>query len=218
MSLDNIDFDDPNIKRLIAWQAIDSYKSFLNWCDQEIIYAISDIENQRDQLAKPEVCEDMITDAIASIIRARASLIGINVMREAAHSGHCDLIIQKGHYQWLCEAKIYKGPTYIYDGHKQLIERYLVGSNDYTSNAGMLIYFKNRDKVLTKVKSCRSMISTLHEGKVIDYESAYPLNFKSLFPHPITELPINVTYYNVSISHQSQPIDHTDEDITVEPE
>lgn len=203
MSLDSIDFNDPDLQRFIAWKAMTTYEEFLSWCHNELLLSIDAIESHRDSLSKPDKNEDDCSDIIATRLEGRANLItGVNIEREALSSGHCDITIKKDNFKWLCEAKIYKGEQYILDGHNQLVERYLAGTNKFNTNAGMLIYFKT-DGIKTKIDKCKAKITTI-PATVTDFSDEFPLHYKSTFPHPHTELDTQIVYFNVSLNHQSQ--------------
>lgn len=200
--ISNVNFTDPDVIAFIKWKSSNTYEEFLQWCHDELLIAIEEIESHRDSLSEDTKDEDDCTDIIATHLKARTKLItGVNIEREALSSGHCDLTIKKDKFTWLCEAKIYKGPKYILNGHNQLVERYLAGTNKYNSDAGMLIYFKV--PLGDQITKCKEELANL-PATITLYSDDYPLHYKSQLLHPHTSLNVQVVYFNVSLNHQSQ--------------
>jgi len=82
----------------------------------------------------------------------------IQVVREGGEQGHVDITITHGQkkYKWLGEAKFDRGPSYLEEGMKQLLTRYMSGNE---IGGGMLIYNKEKDS-LSRMKKWREHLKT----------------------------------------------------------
>lgn len=105
------------------------------WADlvEEALAKISvDMTGQRHYLQKQS--EDALTTSVLLGLRHAGLEAAMKVV-----GGNCDVTIEFRGYQWLGEAKKWKGASWIWDGYQQLTTRYAAGLANQT-RGGMLIY------------------------------------------------------------------------------
>lgn len=93
---------------------------------------------------RSEDSEDRLTDEICSSL----GLLGYTADHDKESGGHVDVTVELGPHSWIGEAKIHKGPAYLYDGFLQLTTRYRPASGNWKHNqGGMLIYIQSMKNV-----------------------------------------------------------------------
>lgn len=192
-----------NLISHIEANLIENYEDFIQWTHNKIIIAIGHIEAKRDLFCSAN--EEMITSMIDAIIKSSESvaLNHITSNTEGHASGHCDLNISWGEYHWHGEAKIYKGPAYIYEGYRQLTERYYAGTSSY-NYAGILIYFQ--EPMIKKLTGYKNLLLEKKDDAQIEEDiiTGRPLYFNVKDNHPSTGLPMNIVHFPVNLDHQSR--------------
>ena len=128
-------------KRLI----VKTYDEFIDILYDDLDRIVSLIE-ENPELHKKD-SEDRITIEITRSLRHQ----GYQASHETKHGGHCDVLVSRGNFCWIGEAKKHNGYDYLMEGFLQLTTRYSTG-DDYQQAGGMLIYHfeKNTHKVMTE--------------------------------------------------------------------
>ena len=90
--------------------------------------------------------QNISEDALTSHIRSHLNGMGFPATHDTGSGGHPDLVVKYGaHFQWVAEAKIYRGNEWLLQGFDQLYQRYISGIDG--RRHGELIVFCYREKV-----------------------------------------------------------------------
>ncbi|MCG7544700.1 hypothetical protein MHM93_10960 [Pseudoalteromonas sp. MM17-2] len=133
------------------------YEKFNNAVDSSLNNILSKIQSH--PYARRFDCEDRITIDIVNSFQ----LLGFNAEHEAYHNGNVDITVSHAQsIYWLGEAKIDRNSGYIFEGFRQLVDRYLTENRTKTFPV-MLIYCKTRSINKTK----ENWLSYLKRGDLI---------------------------------------------------
>lgn len=102
--------------------------------------AAMEINDDRKDLQKES------EDALTSHIKTHLKAMGFRATHDTGSGGHPDLVVQDiGNFQWVAEAKIYRGNEWLLQGFDQLYQRYISGIDG--RRHGELIVFCYRENV-----------------------------------------------------------------------
>ena len=194
---------DPDIKGLIERKTATNNESFVLQLYKDIDQAIMALEQDRHFYQKVEFQEDHITAIIITFLKGRF----YDAEHDTQHGGHCDILVKHASlkFEWIGEAKLWKGAKYIQGGFKQLTKRYATGTvND--SHGGILVYIKQPD-AKNKLDTWETWIDDNIDTISKENESN-PLRFKTIHKHHASGLPYNVRHMFVVLNHEN----------TIEPE
>jgi hypothetical protein len=92
----------------------------------------------------PELHQNDTEDRLTLDIMRSLRCLGYNASHESKIGGHADLVVRKGKFIWIGEAKIHHDYEYLWKGFQQLTTRYSTGDNNQ-NDGGLLIYIKVRN-------------------------------------------------------------------------
>lgn len=187
---------DPSIAGMFQRKLAASKDIFIKQLYCDIDNAIQVLEQNKHFYQDPKWGEDELTISIINYLKA----CNYEVEHDTQHGGHIDMLVKHtpGKYEWIGEAKIWDGPKYIYDGWIQLTERYGTGSIR-DDHGGIIIYVKG-ERSLKKFNDWKAYLTNEIPDIEIEAEES-PLRFKSVSPHPATDLPYYVRHMVVSLYH-----------------
>lgn len=189
---------DADVKGLIERKTVSSQENFVETLYKDIDEAIRILEQDRHFYQGPEYHEDHITSCIITFLKGRC----YDAEHDTQHGGHCDILVKSSvkSFEWIGEAKLWKGVQYIHGGFKQLTRRYATGTfND--SYGGVLVYVKQTN---TKSKTdewkawIESNLPTLGHS-----DEANSLRFRTSHTHVSSGLPYNVRHMFVVLNHET---------------
>jgi hypothetical protein len=124
---------------------VETYSEFIQLLYNDIDKIIYQLQENPELLQTDT--EDRLTLGITNNLRC----MGYNASHESKIGGHADLVVKKGEFTWIGEAKIHRDYNYLWEGFQQLTTRYSTG-DDNQSDGGLLIYIKveNAKKVIEK--------------------------------------------------------------------
>ncbi|EKN5029784.1 MULTISPECIES: hypothetical protein [Yersinia] len=190
---------DPSFEGLIERKISASPEIFLKHLYKDIDEAIVNLEQQRHMYQGKMWGEDQLTFQIITFLKGRL----YDAEHDTQHGGHVDILVkqQHGRFEWIGEAKLWDGPSYIQDGWIQLTERYSTGTiND---NAGGLIIYIKQQKALDKFQNWRSHFESNNECISLAFDQENPLRFESKTAHPTSGLPYSVRHMAVCLYHHT---------------
>jgi hypothetical protein len=115
-----------------------TYDEFINILYRDIDMAIYQLEEN------PELLQKDGEDRITIDIKRQLVCMGYNAQHDSKIGGHADLIVRKGSFLWIGEAKIHKSYDYLWEGFLQLSTRYSICDSNQ-KDGGILIYIRNED-------------------------------------------------------------------------
>lgn len=188
----------PGIGRLPSRLLADNYKEFVNVFYRDLDQILATIEENPEVRAKDG--EDRLTIEIRNMLR----ILGYDASHDSKIGGHADLLVRKGEFIWLGEAKVHKQTyDYIWEGFQQLCTRYSIGS-DNQSCGGLIIYIRipNSTSVMERWKSHL-------EGKKLPEYKMLPCGLKSIaffstHSHERSGLPFEVRHIPVMLYFNPQ--------------
>ncbi len=124
------------------------YDDFIKilYCDiDRIIYQIEE---------NPELRQDDKEDRLTIDIKNQLCCMGYNASHDSKVGGHADLVVKKGNFLWIGEAKIHGAYEHLWEGFQQLNTRYSTGDFNQ-KDGGIFIYIrqKNASSILDKWKT-----------------------------------------------------------------
>ena len=114
------------------------YDGFINILYFDIDKIIFQIEEN------PELRQDDKEDRLTIDIKNQLCCMGYNASHDTKIGGHADLVVKKGNFTWIGEAKIHSSYNYLWEGFLQLTTRYSTG-NCNQRDGGIFIYIRNKD-------------------------------------------------------------------------
>lgn len=185
----------PHISRSIQRQFPGSYEEFVDTLYEDVNDIVRDLE-ENPELQKP-ISEDRLTIQIRNGLRR----LSYAAEHETKVGGHADLIVKRGDWLWLGEAKIHNDYAWLLKGFHQLTTRYAVG-RDYSSQGGLIIYVtgKNTAGVMTKWAGHLEEHVDSDWGLSTDHDIDSPqLTFFSQHKHERSGLDFRVKHIPVSL-------------------
>lgn len=134
------------------------YSEFVEVLYSELDRAVALLEHDAGDFMDSD--EDRISREICRLLSMR----GFYATHETDQGGHVDLTVTSSNrkYEWLGEAKRWKGPAYIHDGFDQLLNRYSSGAPG--KNHGALLIYVQIDKCAEKLCSWRARLESHAES------------------------------------------------------
>lgn len=131
----------PEFATFLDGMLVQSYDDFV-----EVLY--SDIDSGIDLLQESAELlhnckEDLLTQTIKIYLKGK----GYTATHDEKHRGHCDLLVRKGRFKWIGEAKIHGAYDTLFKGFKQLSTRYSTGDSNQNSG-GVIVYIRGKDAKL----------------------------------------------------------------------
>ncbi len=136
---------DPVLAGFLERRLVKTYDDFITVLYKDIDAIVQLLQGDRHLLHDDS--EDRLTvDIIHQLIH-----MGYNASHDAQHGGHCDILITKGLFRWIGEAKIHSSYPYLFQGFSQLSTRYTHGGS-YNTEGALLIYLtqENARRVINK--------------------------------------------------------------------
>lgn len=173
------------------------YKDFI-----EILYRdidkITVLQEENPEIYFQDQREDRLTVEIKNAL----NLMGYSASHDAKHGGHADLVVKKGSFTWIAEAKVYRGNAYLWQGYLQLTTRYSTGNTHQTDGALLIYVFQPHalsimDQWMAELPTKSSSISTKKCPKK-------ELCFYSSTPHQKSGLDFNVRHIPVLLYFDPQ--------------
>lgn len=123
----------------------DGFIKILYFDIDKIIYQIE--ENPELRLQDGE-------DRLTIDIKNQLCCMGYNASHDTKIGGHADLLVKKGNFIWIGEAKIHSSYNYLWEGFLQLTTRYSTGDSNQR-DGGIFIYIrqKNANAIIEKWKN-----------------------------------------------------------------
>jgi hypothetical protein len=171
---------------------------FFELAERATIFGCKELANN-PQL-KQGLKEDQLTDNLVAQIKA----LGMRASHDTMNGGHCDIFIEAdGGFQWIAEAKIWKGVDSISEGFLQLTSRYLVGQTG-KDRGGVIIYCFDiaSEAAISKWKL---HLSTNHAPVRIDMPPTLDCCFRSISCCARTERDVHILHLAVPLKFE--PID-----------
>jgi len=198
---DNLNYHDleligkyiPELNKILLRFRVGNYDSFI-----KLLYDDIDMIIAKKQ-ENPELYYNDSEDRTTIDIVNQLSCLGYTTSHDTKRGGHVDILVNKGVYTWIGEAKIYRGCEYIWQGFLQLITRYSTG--DYNQrDGGLLIYINNHPDAKSIMDEWKKHLS---EKKLIDYEDNIclirPLSFFSSHKHDKSGQPFKVRHMPIML-------------------
>ncbi|MDC0664371.1 hypothetical protein [Marinobacter sp. SS21] len=158
---------------------------------------IEDAQDGPQFFTPDKVGEDRVTFFITKLIKRS----GFHVARDEV-AGNPDLVLSWNGHKWIGEAKIYKGPAYLFEGWLQLTTRYSSGSGKQKTG-GVLIYFYG-DNAKGMLDDWRDKLTGEVEG--IEFKDCHlnSLAFRSAHSHHKSGLPFFVRHSVALLKHEPE--------------
>lgn len=129
---------DPNFATFLSGLLVQTYDDFIEVLYKDIDLSIKNLEESAELYQKCE--EDLLSHVIATYLRGK----GYSATHDEKHRGHCDILVRKGNYKWIGEAKIHGAYDTLFKGFQQLNTRYSTGDINQTAG-GMIIYIRGKN-------------------------------------------------------------------------
>jgi len=171
----------------------DNYDDFVKVLYKDIDNIIFSIEEN------PEHVQDDSEDRLTIEIRRSLKHMGYSATHDEKCGGHTDLLVRKGTFVWIGEAKIHKDYAWLLKGFQQLCTRYSTGDSNQR-NGGIIIYIfvENAKSVMDKWKEHLSN-QDIPEFKT-DICNKREISFISTHCHTRSGLPFIVRHMPVILS------------------
>ena len=188
----------PGLSDVIKRHTVSSMDEFVEQLYVDLENAIQTAENNKQQF-KGNFSEDYIT----TLLLAHLTALNYDATHDTQIGGHCDIFIKhrlKG-FQWIGEAKIWKGCKYIMGGWQQLCNIYSRGTQR-DNHGGILIYInqRNANKLFVDWKDHMESSDKIDDLN-IEIDSKNPLRFNSTHTHLASGLPYNVRHFALVMYH-----------------
>ncbi|AFY58953.1 hypothetical protein Riv7116_6628 [Rivularia sp. PCC 7116] len=146
--LQNLEQHIPGLGRFPSRFLVTNYNKFI-----ELLYEdIDDIIYQIQE--NPELRQKDSEDRLTIDIRDQLRRLGYDASHDSKFGGHADLLVKKGNFTWIGEAKIHSSYNYLWEGFLQLTTRYSTGDFNQR-DGGIFIYIrqKNASAIIEKWKN-----------------------------------------------------------------
>jgi len=146
--LQNLEQYIPGLGRFPSRFLVTDYNQFI-----ELLYKdIDDIIYQIQE--NPELRQKDGEDRLTIDIRDQLRRLGYDAAHDSKFGGHADLLVKKGNFTWIGEAKIHSSYNYLWEGFLQLTTRYSTGDSNQR-DGGIFIYIrqKNVSAIIEKWKN-----------------------------------------------------------------
>ena len=130
---------DPDFRDLTCRMLCNNYEEFISFFYKDLDKAIREMENNCDRFHKGDWHEDDLTIHLSQFLKGRY----YDIEHDTSRGGHCDIVVKTkfNDFEWLGEAKIWKGVVYVQGGWEQLTERYTRAARG-AYHGGLILYVK----------------------------------------------------------------------------
>ncbi|WP_188009241.1 hypothetical protein [Grimontia hollisae] len=188
---------DSHFKGLIARKTVTNYDEFVSQLNSDIESGISGLQHNRHQFQHPHWGEDPITCNLITHLNA----LGYDAEHDTQHGGHCDILVKNPlqRFEWIGEAKLWKGPDYIRGGLEQLLTRYASGTIN-ENRGGVLVYVK-QPNALKKLQTWKSVLTSLDNTISVSDDQHNPLRMDSNHLHLGSGQNYSIRHFFVALNH-----------------
>lgn len=186
---------DPDFENFFERKLACTYQRFVNILYQDLDDALQHLEQARHLYKDSN--EDQLSSQIISFLKGRF----YDAEHDTQHGGHVDILVkhQHGKYEWIGEAKIWKGAEYALDGWNQLNKRYSSGTVR-DNHGGILLYVK----VKNAKQKLNDWLDHLKMNIEVEIEEDInPLVKKTKSIHEGSGLEIYIRHMAVMLNHNS---------------
>ncbi|EGQ9297305.1 hypothetical protein ACSTLJ_04760 [Vibrio parahaemolyticus] len=191
--------NDPETRDFFERKTVSDYNSFVRVLNKDLKNAIQRMQHDRHQYQDLSFGEDALTSVLINSLQA----LNYDAEHDTQHGGHCDILVkhQSHQFEWIGEAKLWKGPAYIKGGLEQLLNRYATATSG-ESAGGMLVYVR-QPNALSKLRDWHSELSGHPSTLSIADLPEIPreLQFDSVQTATASGLPYDVKHHFVSLYH-----------------
>ncbi|NOH19108.1 hypothetical protein [Vibrio cyclitrophicus] len=191
----------PDTQDFFERKTVSTYEEFVKVLKKDLLKAIQDVQHDRHQFQGANFGEDAISSVLIKCLR----FMNYDAEHDTQHGGHCDILVkhQGMRFEWIGEAKLWKGQSYVKGGLEQLLTRYATGTEG-ESAGGLIVYVKQPD-ALDKLKTWHAELSGHSSTLLIDplVEPIRRLHFESLQTAQTSGLEYDMTTFFVSLNHAS---------------
>jgi len=184
---------------LLLWRFVrPSYNEWVERVEDSIAFEVAQISRRKADL------QGLDEDGITALLVIALESLGLDAS-SAVVNGNCDVVVSyAAEYQWLGEAKIFKGVAVVWGGYLQLTRRYAAALPGQ-DRGGMLLYcFKNSATELLDewraALSAQVPTSNAQLGRL-------PLSFSSRDACQATGLEFSILHFAFPLLHK--PVEDT---------
>ncbi|MFS1506282.1 hypothetical protein BCU13_023350 [Vibrio lentus] len=189
----------PDTQDFFERKTVSTYEEFVKVLKKDLLKAIQDVQHDRHQFQGANFGEDAISSVLIKCLR----FMNYDAEHDTQHGGHCDILVkhQGMRFEWIGEAKLWKGQSYVKGGLEQLLTRYATGTEG-ESAGGLIVYVKQAD-AKDKLKTWHTELSDHPSTLLIDTlaEPVRKLHFESLQTAQASGLEYDMTTFFVSLNH-----------------
>ncbi|MCX9456695.1 hypothetical protein GOU96_06145 [Vibrio sp. R-1] len=200
---------DSSTRDFFERKTVSDYDSFVNVLNKDLKKIIRDLQHDRHQFQSEAFGED----AISSVIIKCLKTLNYDAEHDTQHGGHCDILVkhQTLGFEWIGEAKLWKGQKYIADGLEQLLTRYATAVEG--ENCGGLLVYVKQPQAVEKMKTWRDTLAAHPSTVSLDSldGNITSLEFNSVQKAEATGLDYRLKNYFVSLYHASGSTPEYDE-------
>jgi hypothetical protein len=137
-TLQKFEDDIPGIDRFPSRILAKTYDEFIKILYEDIDGIIYRLQEN------PELRQNDKEDRLTIEIITNLCSMGYNASHDSKVGGHADLVVRKGKFLWIGEAKIHSDYDWLWKGFQQLNTRYSTGDSNQ-KDGGLLIYIRVKD-------------------------------------------------------------------------
>lgn len=188
----------PGVEALLLRHTASTTQQFVAQLYKDLDEIFENIISSRHLYQGDKFSEDLITIGIVNQLK----VMKYDATHDTQHGGHCDILVRnrmKG-FEWIGEAKLWKGPAYIKQGWDQLCSRYAPGT--IQSNHGGILIYIDKPNALNLLTNWKTHIANAgvsgYEAQDIPSGSLY---FDSMHDHESSGLKYNVRHFAIVMHH-----------------
>lgn len=190
---------DPQTIDFLERKTVTTYEDFVRVLQKDILKAIKEVQHDRHLFQDSSFGEDAISTVIIKCLK----FMNYDAEHDTQHGGHCDILVkhQSLGFEWIGEAKLWKGSAYIKSGLEQLLTRYATGTSG--ENAGGLLVYVKQEKAVEKMKTWHTELTSHISTHEIDPLPARPVNlyFDSVQTAQASGLDYDMRTFFVALYH-----------------
>ncbi|HGY9610969.1 hypothetical protein [Vibrio harveyi] len=175
------------------------YDSFVRVLKSDLLNIIREMQHDRHLYQGETFGEDALSSVIIKCLR----FLNYDAEHDTQHGGHCDILVKNSNhgFEWIGEAKLWKGQSYITSGLEQLLNRYATGTSG-ESSGGLIVYVK-QPNALAKLKTWHQELSNHSSTVSIDElpERIREMHFDSVQTATASGLDYDLTSFFVVLNH-----------------
>ncbi|PSU31107.1 hypothetical protein CTM88_02390 [Photobacterium aquimaris] len=191
--------NDPQTQDFFERKTVSTYEEFVRVLHKDILRAITDVQHDRHLFQDASFGEDAISTVIIKCLK----FMNYDAEHDTQHGGHCDILVkhQALGFEWIGEAKLWKGQAYVKGGLEQLLTRYATGTTG-ESAGGLLVYVK-QENALEKLITWHTELSSHNSTHSIEDLPERPrkLYFDSVQLAQASGLDYDMRTFFVALNH-----------------